>query len=67
MSAPLGLHMVVAMEGSQRDCYEYPWSSMLGEPPGVQAPLLPQRDHLRLHSPLHSSAVVGGPWRRDSH
>ena len=61
--------MVVAVEGSQRDRYEYPYeypcSSMLGEPPGVQAPPLPQRDHPRLHSPVHSNAVMGGPWRPD--
>ena len=66
-SNPLCLHMVVAMERSQRDRYEYPWSSMLGEPPGVQAPLLPQRDRPRLHNPVHSSAVIGGPWRPGGH
>ena len=33
----------------------------------MHAPLQPHRKRLGQHSPVHCSAVVGGPWRPDSH
>ena len=49
-----------AVKGSPLDRCGYPLSGLPREPPGV---------HRRLgqHSPVHSSAVVGDPWRPDSH
>ena len=44
---PSGLEKLVAVEGSQLDCFQYPKSGMPREPPGVHAP----PTHLRQHSP----------------
>ena len=56
-----------AVQGSQLDRCGYPLSGLPREPPGVRVPL--QLHHRRpgQHSPVHSSSVVGDPWRPDSH
>ena len=56
-----------AVKGSQLDRCGYPLSGLPREPPGVRVPL--QLHHRRpgQHSPVHSSTVVGDPWRPDSH
>ena len=56
-----------AVHGSQLDRCGYPLSGLPREPPGVRVPL--QLHHRRpgQHSPVHSSSVVGDPWRPDSH
>ena len=58
---------VEAVQGSQLDRCGYPLSGLPREPPGVRVPL--QLHHRRpgQHSPVHSSSVVGDPWRPDSH
>ena len=56
-----------AVKGSQLDRYGYPLSGLPGEPPGVRAPLQLHHRCLGQHSPVHSSAVVGDPWRPNSH
>ena len=57
---------VEAVQGSQLDRCGYPLSGLPREPPGVRVPL--QLHHRRpgQHSPVHSSSVVGDPWRPDS-
>ena len=56
-----------AVKGSQPDRCGHPWGGLPREPPGVHAPLQPHHRCLGQHSPLHCSAVVGDPWRPDSH
>ena len=56
-----------AVKGSQLDRCGYPLSGLPREPPRVRAPLQLHHRHLGQHSPVHSSAVVGDPWRPDSH
>ena len=63
---PSGPEKVVAVKGELDGC-EYPSSGMPREPPGVRARSQPQHVHLRLHSPMHSSAVVGDPQRPVGH
>ena len=55
------------MKGSQIDCCGYPLSGLPREPPGVRVPLQLHHRRLGQHSPVHSSSVVGDPWRPDSH
>ena len=52
-----------AVKGSQLDRCGYPLSGLPREPPGVHAPLQLHHRRLGQHSPVHSSAVVGDPWR----
>ena len=54
------------MKGSQLDRYGRLLSSQPREPPSVRAPLQLHHRRLGQHSPVHSSAVVGDPWRPDS-
>ena len=63
---PQGLK-VEAVKGSQLDRCGYPLSGLPREPPGVHVPLQLHHRRLGQHSPVHSSAVVGDPWRPDSH
>ena len=56
-----------AVKGSQLDRCGHPWGGLPREPPGVHAPLQPHHRRLGQHSPVHCSAVVGDPWRPDSH
>ena len=56
-----------AVKGSQLDRCGYPLSGLPREPPGVRAPLQLHHKRPGQHSPVHSSAVVGDPWRADSH
>ena len=56
-----------AVKGSQLDRCGYPLSGLPREPPGVHVPLQLHHRRLGQHSPVHSSAVVGDPWRPDSH
>ena len=56
-----------AVKGSQLDRCGYPLSGLPREPPGVHVPLRLHHRRLGQHSPVHSSAVVGDPWRPDSH
>ena len=56
-----------AVKGSQLDRCGHPLSSLPREPPGVHAPLQLHHRRLGQHSPVHSIAVVGNPWRPDSH
>ena len=56
-----------ALKGSQLDRCGYPLSSLPREPPGVRAPLQLHHRRRGKHSPLHSSAVVGDPWRPHIH
>jgi hypothetical protein len=58
---------VEAVKGSQIDCCGYPLSGLPREPPGVRVPLQLHHRRLGQHSPVHSSSVVGDPWRPDSH
>ena len=55
------------VKGSQLDRCGYPLSVLPREPPGVRAPLQLHHRRLGQHSPVHSNAVVGDPWRPDSH
>ena len=63
----LRAYKVEAVKGSQLDCCGYPISGLPREPPGVHAPLQLHHRRLGQHSLVHSSAVVGDPWRPDSH
>ena len=60
-----------AVKGSQLvgipDHCGYPLSGLPREPPGVRAPLQLHHRCLGQQSPVHSCAVVGDPWRPDSH
>ena len=56
-----------AVKGSQLDRCGYPLSDLHREPPGVRVPLQLHHRRLGQHSPVHSSAVAGDPWRPDSH
>ena len=56
-----------AVKGSQLDRCGYPLSGLPREPLGVRAPLHLHHRRLGQHNPVHSSAVVGDPWRPDSH
>ena len=56
-----------AVKGSQLDRCGQPLSGLPREPPGVRAPLQLHHRRLGQHSSVHSSAVVGDPWRPDSH
>ena len=56
-----------AVKGSQIDCCGYPLSGLPREPPGVRVPLQLHHRRLGQHSPVHSSSVVGDPWRPESH
>ena len=56
-----------AVKGSQLDRCGYPLSNLHREPPGVRVPLQLHHRRLGQHSPVHSSAVAGDPWRPDSH
>ena len=56
-----------AVKGSQIDRCGYTLSGLPRKPPGVRAPLQLHHRRLGQHSPVHSSAVVGDPWRPDSH
>ena len=58
---------VEAVHGSQLDRCGYPLSGLPREPPGVRVPLQLHRRRPGQHSPVHSSSVVGDPWRPDSH
>ena len=58
---------VEAVKGSPLDRCGYPLSGLPREPPGVHVPLQLHHRRLGQHSPVHSSAVVGDPWRPDSH
>ena len=58
---------VEAVKGSRLDRCGYPLSGLPREPPGVHVPLQLHHRRLGQHSPVHSNAVVGDPWRPDSH
>ena len=56
-----------AVKGSQLDSCGYPLNDLPREPPGVRVALQLHHKRLCQHSPAHPSAVVGDPWRPDSH
>ena len=58
---------VEAVKGSQLDRCGYPLSGVAREPPGVRATLQLHHKRRGQHSPVHSNAIVGDPWRPHSH
>ena len=63
----LGACKVEAVKGSQLDRCGYPLGGLPREPPGVRVPLQLHPRRLGQHCPVHCSAVVGDPWRPDTH
>ena len=57
---------VETVNGLQLDRCAYPMSSLRREPLGVCVPLQLHHSRLGHHSPMHSSVVVGDPWRPNS-